>query len=809
MKRTALSTAMASILAGASTGSLAAMPTEAILDFTGTFSMEVTQGVLTLTNISSGKDGGILTGVTQPRGNHATHGGPPHTTKGKLDKEWEFFSNSGQHFTTTAITVVNEDVNGDGGITKTLDFSGWRVTWNGIPEINMGGGLQDCGTTTDGVCVTTSGVDIAGTYDNGTGVATLTCGTADCPFGSTFTLTYNAVVPQADPSGFGGVNYGVNITGTILDPYGQPIANDDSAATIANNAVTIDILGNDTQNPDPAQVTVTTGPGNGAAADNGDGTITYTPANGFTGQDSFQYTVANASGTSNTATVTITVADNSAPVANDDSAEISSAVLDSVGYLSIDVLSNDTDANNSAGQPGGIDPGSVTIVQDASTGTCTPQSDGTIRYTQPGSATGVVETCTYQVSDIDATGALTSNTATVTITVTQTTSDWPTNIPANIIPVLAFEPGDDGGSPGSLPVSGSYFTMEVEVGNLLYTVIEPGPDGGLIIGREQPASGSHTGFPTGAENPGFTAPWVFFGNTGFDLTRNGGITGNPDGTLEFRNKYVVTWNYIPIINLGGSSQWPQDLGFATIKCTPAPCADGSSFVLDYAAHVEDVPGQPESGFNNVPYGLHLEGTVRFIDGTPAVSGGNLASVTRLAAGDVDPDEDVELQCAGGCFDYTIDNLTTNPVSIVLPLSGGVRDNSVWRILDNGSWRDFDTSTGDSIQSAALPAGGTSCPAPGDAAYGPVTVGHQCIQLTISDNGPNDLDPAAGTISDPGGFGVGGSAGGGTPFVDTRTSDTSGCTIAGTPVDPARRGDWWLVAGLIGLLGWFRKRLGSH
>jgi len=213
-KKTALSTSLALAMGGASLSANAALTTSAYLDFTGTFTMETAFGLIP-TNISSGKDGGIHIGAAQPLGGHATHGGAPHTNKGKLDKEWEFFSNSGQHFTVTPITVVNDDVNGDGGYTKTLDFSGWRVSWNAIPEINMGGGLQDCGTSTDGICVTNDGVDIGGTYDNGTSLATLTCSNASCSNSSTFTLTYAAVVPQADPSGFGGVNYAVNIQGHV------------------------------------------------------------------------------------------------------------------------------------------------------------------------------------------------------------------------------------------------------------------------------------------------------------------------------------------------------------------------------------------------------------------------------------------------------------------------------------------------------------------------------------------------------------------------------------------------------------------
>ena len=41
---------------------------------------------------------------------------------------------------------------------------------------------------------------------------------------------------------------------------------------------------------------------------NPDGTFTYLPATGFTGSDSFHYTITDAQGLSSSATATITVA---------------------------------------------------------------------------------------------------------------------------------------------------------------------------------------------------------------------------------------------------------------------------------------------------------------------------------------------------------------------------------------------------------------------------------------------------------------------------------------------------------------------
>lgn len=845
-KKTALAASIALTLGGLglSTSAMAALPSGTLLNFTagsvfclagGTPPNNCTYGASDVTGsyftMDSNGDGisqaaektpiaqnnGLIIGSVQPAS--GSHTGPANGSESPgIDQPWGFFKNTGMHFTSSAVSTL-QDIDTQN---QTLDFSGWNVTWNGIPAINMGGGLQDCGTASDGICVDNNGIDVAGTADNGTGIATFTCPVDCATNNNAFAMDYAAVVPLADPSGFGGVPYTVHMEGTITLPGEPPTANDDSAATIAANPITISVQDNDTAPAGdpviPASSTVSTPAGNGTTDDTDlAGTITYTPNVGpdFVGIDTFGYTIANGAGTSNAATVTVTVTANQAPQANNDTTETSTAVLDATAgqIANINVLANDTDANNPPGQPGGIDTTTVTIVSDATVGSCTANGDGTITYTQAVPSQGVTESCTYRVSDLDpVNGALLSNDATLTITVTATESDWDPNLPSTVIPLLQFEPGIPTPDQSIKPQK-SYFSMQVSASTLIYTAMEPGPDGGFVIGYDQPASGSHTSSPNGTEQPGFSAPWVFFTNTGFDLTRNGGITGNPDGTLDFFNKYVVTWNGIPTINLGGSSQFPEDLGFATIVCSDKPCQNGSTFTLDYAAHVEDVAGLPASGFNGVPYTLHLEGTVVFLDAALSTSAGTIASESRVSIDDpgMSVDTEVDQQCVGGCFDYTIDSFTAgSKVSIVLPLAGGVPNNPVWRILDNGTWRNFDTSAGDAVKSApaVAGAGGLVCPAAGDPAYvdlGTGSVGDKCIQLSITDNGLNDLDPTDSVISDPSGLGGGGSAGGGTTFVDTRTSDTSGCSIAATTVNPAQRADWWLLAGLIGLLGWVRKR----
>ena len=80
-------------------------------------------------------------------------------------------------------------------------------------------------------------------------------------------------------------------TVTVAVANTAPTADDDTASTGRNRPVTITVLGNDTD-PDGDTLTVTgaTAPADGTVQVNNDGTLTYTPAAGFTGTDTFGYT---------------------------------------------------------------------------------------------------------------------------------------------------------------------------------------------------------------------------------------------------------------------------------------------------------------------------------------------------------------------------------------------------------------------------------------------------------------------------------------------------------------------------------------
>jgi len=88
-----------------------------------------------------------------------------------------------------------------------------------------------------------------------------------------------------------------------------PVAQADTATTAPGQPVTVNVLANDSD-PDGNTLSVTAAtPGqHGSTTRNPDGTITYTPQAGFTGTDTFSYTVGDGKGGTATATVTVTVA---------------------------------------------------------------------------------------------------------------------------------------------------------------------------------------------------------------------------------------------------------------------------------------------------------------------------------------------------------------------------------------------------------------------------------------------------------------------------------------------------------------------
>lgn len=794
---------------------------------------------------------GIKLGIGQPRGTGSHGGSCTGNDTGAITAPWGFFLQCGHEFgagTGIVASTATSDPNSldlsaagqtlglphpsvDGH--EFLDFNNWRVTWNSIPEINMGGGLQDCGTDDDGICAQGSGTDftdISGTFFNGSSLAHLACfsdaartaSVSPCAPGHFYRSEYAAIVPQADPSNFGGVLYELHLEGKIIGA-GDVIAAADSVVTTLGETTTVPVLDNDEPPAelDPASVTVTGGPTTGAAVANADGTIDYTAGTAnpdAVGTDTFTYSVARTDNPSatDTATVSVDVQVNVAPIAGDVSTSPTAGTT-----IVINVLDSVSDAN------GNVDPATVEIVTPpGGGGSAVVIEGGLIQYTTP-NFTGL-DSFTYRVSDTGVPSKL-SNTATVNVTITNLVCDGG-SLSHDDLNILSFEAGVPGDPDNTRvpPLSGSFFTMQLDPTTLIHTTLAPGPGGGVVLEYDQISSGSHSGPPdseTFDERPNLDEPWPFFGNTGLHFTTNGGIRILDSGCLGFSDQsdpdsqgyWIVTWNAIPVIDQGGCKKGTncpenvEDLGIAALACDPAPCADGSHFQLEYAAHV---PVGDPSGFGGVPYTLFLNGTLVSLPGALTSSNGTLGpgalGEVRVTAEDVpsetETDDDgnllVPTQCWGGCFDYEISGVTTSSVRIVIPLAETIPADARYRVYKNGAWQDFDTSTGDSIQSAPYAPGDGACPTGGGIYVSGLVEGNRCLLITKSDNGPNDTNPAVGVIADPSGVGISKVP---PPPPPIRGTSDSGCTVSGVAVDPRQRGDWWLLAGLLAWWGWGRRR----
>ncbi|MDG3005072.1 cellulose binding domain-containing protein [Paludisphaera mucosa] len=117
---------------------------------------------------------------------------------------------------------------------------------------------------------------------------------------ASFGFTASPGHPAAGPT-----NYVVRGGGPVNH---APVAVDDAAWTAPGRPVTTTVLANDADaDGDPLKVAAAAQGRHGTTAVGADGAITYTPAAGFTGPDSFTYTISDGRAATATATVTLTV----------------------------------------------------------------------------------------------------------------------------------------------------------------------------------------------------------------------------------------------------------------------------------------------------------------------------------------------------------------------------------------------------------------------------------------------------------------------------------------------------------------------
>ncbi len=117
-----------------------------------------------------------------------------------------------------------------------------------------------------------------------------------------------------------------------------PTAGADYATTPPGQAITINVLANDTDaDNDALSVASVSSAAHGTAVLNNDGTVRYTPTAGYTGADTFTYQLRDARGATATGTVTVNVAN--APVAGVWPAQVYAPYVDMTLYPIYDLVS--------------------------------------------------------------------------------------------------------------------------------------------------------------------------------------------------------------------------------------------------------------------------------------------------------------------------------------------------------------------------------------------------------------------------------------------------------------------------------------
>jgi hypothetical protein len=367
--------------------------------------------------------------------------------------------------------------------------------------------------------------------------------------------------------------FGATDTATVtVDVTGvnEVDAVDDTASTALDTPVAIDVLANDSDpEGDAINVIGSTPPSNGTITLSG-GVFTYTPNAGFTGTDTFTYTIDDALGATDIATVTVSVGmtgPNTVDAVDD------AYTTDEDTSLIVDVTTNDTDPQG--------DPITVTAVGTPANGTAVLQPDGTVKYTPNADFFGT-DTFTYTVTD----GNGATDVATVTVTVD------PVNDNPDSEDDLVVTQGDD---PVTIPV--------------LDNDTDPDGDPLDIIDISTPTNGTVTENPDGTlsydPNDGFT------GTDTFTYTVSDGNGGTDSSTVTV------------VVNPGPNQNSNPDAVDDTAR-TPI----NTPIVLAVLVNDSDPDGDPLTVIDaQSPFGtpvINTDGTITF---TPALDVTGPATVT--------------------------------------------------------------------------------------------------------------------------------------------------------------------------------------
>jgi CshA-type fibril repeat protein len=376
-------------------------------------------------------------------------------------------------------TYTPEDgFSGTDTFTYTLtDGSGGTST--GTVTITVDPGTEkDTATTKAGQPVAVTSGELTAN-DHGSGLHVIA---ADGAGHGDLTITDDGTVTYTPKPGFSGSD---SFTYTVVDAHGNvgtgtvtvtvaPVVTGSTGSATTDEPITVSDDDGVLQGSEGTdlQVTDTTKPHHGDATVGHDGGYTYTPEPGYSGPDSFDYTVTDGTGTTTTGTVTITVL----PKGIADAAATTAGVP-----VDVEVTKNDSGTRLQ-----------VATVTDGANGTTAVTGTGTVTYTPAAEFSGT-DTFTYTAKD--PTGGTTQPT-TVTVTVTPTsTPDHLQTAAGTALPIASTTlTGNDHGSGLTVTAHG-----DAEHGD-----VTPGAGGGLVYTPKPGFSGTDRFTYTATDTSGQT-----------------------------------------------------------------------------------------------------------------------------------------------------------------------------------------------------------------------------------------------------------------------------------------------------------------